>query len=442
MERHNFNTTEDTIYITNGLTSNERAALYNTCSPYKYINPIVFAHPEKVKKIYSKDTLILMETRNNVPFMVVPGEHLIVAINGQNQTYLRDINDSIRSNELMFFCELYNTIPLLPIPSKKIDSKESFQHVSDYYFDRYKKSVIFLNEYSKTHLIGDYFVKFAKRYLYYNYLSFLLNPLLYENVASLASEINRYKKDFPGQYLFFADSYKRAAYNYSLLLQKLSPTNSLFETVKTNFSGPTRKYVLYRVLTNEIEGELQNEAFRKQFKSFLTTYPNDTLSKILKDNYDYSLNAVKSLEKQHFYDEELLSSEGQMVSWKEILEINKGKLIYVDFWASWCLPCVREIPFSFSLAKHLNSKNIVFVYISQDEGKKNWENSVSQLNFPKLTNNYLLISPRLSKVLKYYSINAIPKYLLFDKQGNLISKDAPRPSDGNTESLLLDLINE
>ncbi len=122
----------------------------------------------------------------------------------------------------------------------------------------------------------------------------------------------------------------------------------------------------------------------------------------------------------------------------------KGKVIYVDFWASWCGPCRQQFPFSKKIHEELTEKEkkkIVFLYISIDDEQDSWKKAIEQL---KLDNGEHGFSPGgwNSEVVQKFQINGIPRYMIIDKKGEVINPDAPRPSDPTILDLLRKLISE
>ena len=114
----------------------------------------------------------------------------------------------------------------------------------------------------------------------------------------------------------------------------------------------------------------------------------------------------------------------------------KGNLVYVDVWATWCGPCKKEIPSLKLLEEKYHGKPVVFLSISVDKEKdrQKWTDFVKEEN---LKGVQLMVKKDFkSKAAQAYKINSIPRFMLFDKEGNIVSADAPRPSDKEIEKLL------
>lgn len=117
---------------------------------------------------------------------------------------------------------------------------------------------------------------------------------------------------------------------------------------------------------------------------------------------------------------DLKDMKGNTVS----LESLKGKVLYVDFWASWCLPCIRENKAVKELKPFFRNKNVVFVYITRDNNKAAWKEAVARQGIEGLH-----LFGGGTAVFEQYQVNGVPQYVLIDKDGNIVSADAPRPSD-------------
>lgn len=116
----------------------------------------------------------------------------------------------------------------------------------------------------------------------------------------------------------------------------------------------------------------------------------------------------------------------------------KGKIVLVDTWATWCMPCRVEIPHLKKLEEELKDKAIAFVSLSLDVAKDEdkWRTFVEK----EALGGIQLYGKGFSEFAQYYKINSIPRFLIFDKEGKIVTIDSPRPSDPALKELLLKLL--
>lgn len=111
----------------------------------------------------------------------------------------------------------------------------------------------------------------------------------------------------------------------------------------------------------------------------------------------------------------------------------KGKVVYIDLWASWCAPCRAETPvFKELYNKYKNDNRIVFLSIAVDDGFNDWKKAIEE-DKPE----WLQLIDKDRIVSKSYITNTIPKFILINKEGNIVNFDAPRPSSGDELQKLL-----
>ena len=114
----------------------------------------------------------------------------------------------------------------------------------------------------------------------------------------------------------------------------------------------------------------------------------------------------------------------------------KGKYVYIDLWATWCGPCRAEIPFLQKAEQKYHGKNIEFVSISIDKLKdhEKWKKFVADKNLGGV--QLFADKDWESEFVVKYGVTGIPRFILIDPNGNVVSADAPRPSSPELEAKL------
>lgn len=111
----------------------------------------------------------------------------------------------------------------------------------------------------------------------------------------------------------------------------------------------------------------------------------------------------------------------------ELMKPYKGKVVYIDFWAPWCGPCMSEMPNSKVLQQELAGKDVVFLYIGLSCAKKSWENTIKDKG---MEGEHYFANDNEGKLLsEKFHISGIPHYVLVDKTGKVADDKAMRPSD-------------
>ena len=112
----------------------------------------------------------------------------------------------------------------------------------------------------------------------------------------------------------------------------------------------------------------------------------------------------------------------------------KGKMLFIDIWATYCPDCRKELPFLETLQQTYKGKPITFVSISVDRDKEAWKTMVKE---KKLGGIHLYASPETKELYKeLYDLRSIPRYMLIDEKGNIINANLPMPSDKNLKELI------
>ena len=284
--------------------------------------------------------------------------------------------------------------------------------------------------------------------------------------------ISAEEKDFYGESLYIAElaSYKLDLENYKTnLMQKLDRfENSYFKKSeeksinasierylkrKESFSERTKEELLYLWETSKLSKEYN-------FYTLLSTLNRVEFDENLIE-YEKRMNiALEPLKKLNDYEKERGKITKIVASWRErkddydnmpndgdmsidfsypnissemiSLSSFRGRLVYVDVWATWCGPCIAEIPSLERLQKDYENMDIVFLSVSVDTDKEAWEKMLIEDQLGGVQ----LWADGWSQIAKSYAIFGIPRFMLVDKSGELIAVDAPRPSSNEIRTMI------
>lgn len=110
----------------------------------------------------------------------------------------------------------------------------------------------------------------------------------------------------------------------------------------------------------------------------------------------------------------------------KILEENREKVLFLDFWATWCGPCRTDFKLMKDVKEKFIGKDIAFVYLCSQSTEKNWQHNIKKYDIKG--DHYLLSTKQYYDLQEKFQVNAFPTYLLIDKKGNVV-RDIPRASD-------------
>ncbi|WP_189628637.1 TlpA family protein disulfide reductase [Roseivirga thermotolerans] len=280
-----------------------------------------------------------------------------------------------------------------------------------------------------------------------------------EAIQSLKYEINRHEAQLRLRYLasqfnrpeiydkmFDSNLYQTGLFKESPFARDyLSFLINQFVLKGEQLRSGNKSYVNYKkaydLMPNYLEGELLKYA-REICLEQMVSYEEGNLnvrgylSKFLKEHKDSAF--VESFESRFLlaYDKQmnatvdlvLMSNAGTTFSLSDLIqEARDSTLFYLDFWASWCAPCRKAMPYSEEKRALFEDKGVQFIYLSMDRDQQKWRTASLSHGLETYKHSYLLINPEEQQLIKDLGIDFIPRYIILDSQGKVIEPNAPGP---------------
>lgn len=209
------------------------------------------------------------------------------------------------------------------------------------------------------------------------------------------------------------------AYNYFLCKDSLGMGNDfdvLYRQATTSFSGRSRDYLQMKLLITYMKSG--TSGLEKTSSAFVMNCSDP-------EYHAYYTGFLKELTPSFDEMEALITLDGNSIGWKQILSQTGSKIIYIDFWASWCGPCLQEMSFTKKLQEYYKGKDVSFVFISVDDQETKWKSAVLKLPIEFLPKNHFLTNDK-SPLAKAFHVPPIPRYVIVKSNGEVIASDAAK----------------
>ena len=419
-----------------------------------FINTVPLLQNEVTTAFISRPTFFIKDDR----FLVFPQEHIYISkYDTVFNYYSFEIkNNLIRNNELKFFQKLNSITPYPVIKHNEnislnniLKQREVFQKEAFIYAAYYKKNFDSLvnayhisnkfKEIAQTQILHTelkvmfgFYRQYADTLTKYN----LLNKFYLERIDELNSINNIYELE---AIIIESNEVLSAVFPLSIIKLKTEENfNKCYELIKINFKNLCKDYFLSRLLYYANK----NRIFISEEKldSYYSECHNEEFKDLVKKLYSSKENQISN--SNTINTNLVLTLDGKKtVDITNVINKHKGKIIVLDFWASWCVPCIEEIPYIKKLLTEYDKHDVTFIQIAFDKEIQPWQKAVYSQKFTEIE-NYKIINSISPEIINKYNINSIPRYLIIDKDGKIIDADAPRPSDPKLKMLLDKLLAE
>ena len=204
--------------------------------------------------------------------------------------------------------------------------------------------------------------------------------------------------------------------------------NFQLSTIKKDIKSPVIASILaYKAVNDQVtyEGTNDKDLYWANFIKLCNNeaFLNDITNKLEKWKHLEKGKPIKEIK--------MTDINGKPVHFADF----KGKWIYIDIWATWCSPCLAEVPVLKELEEQFRGQNVVFMSISVDRKPESWKAMVAD----KELKGVQVWAGQNDVITNHYKVSGIPRFMIFDPQGNVYTANAKRPSTG-IEAVITDLL--
>ncbi len=189
-------------------------------------------------------------------------------------------------------------------------------------------------------------------------------------------------------------------------------------------NGDFKDKILYSKLMSSLENANTKDE-RDELATYFSEIQTTRFQTYLNNLYQNQLKLSRTNPAAEIFASNL---QNQQVKLSDL----KGKWVMIDFWATWCGPCLFESPYFEKMAIKYKNENVVFVALSLDQRKDKWETDAKSKS--KIVKQWH--ANDLQKTNADYSIQGIPRFVMIDPKGNFYQAKMARPSDAAFEMIL------
>lgn len=368
---------------------------------------------------YEVKEIKINENNETIRYLFFEGDSVEIRYLGRNK-YQLVTDDPVRQQELDFQYAEFSYINA----GNAFNREDTYQKNFAYLTKELKKSQNILEDAHNEKKVSSRFYDYMNAFLLSAHIVAVVYPInVPDGIGKITDVDTSYIRSvvpLDDKYLSMF-TYRNAVWQYLRILtvstyQELTE-NTLFEVCVKEFDGKIRDFLLARIVNESITHNRAQDYNKKRFLHFI----QDSIY------HDYVLSNIhtKKVEEDVIYT---LDHHNDFLNLAEIITEAKDSLIYVDFWASWCVPCKMEMKYYPDLLEKYKSKKVKFLFLSVDTDVNAWRNSVKEFDFMGINSSFLLARNFDSRIAKDINLRPIPRYILIAK-GEVIAQHALRPSD-------------
>lgn len=389
-------------------------------------------------------------TADGLYYLLKPGDSLVITLQQNNKPALRHVSNPVRTKELSFIQKhmtfvgktLPYTVVFTPNALNKKLSDPNLKNRNRLLDSLYRPYINTAESFCKSNGINP---EIGRLYKQFYWGSMICDKLFVDRQID-----ETVKKSIPK---FYQDSlvawskqgdcedcnniptYKNAIREiYKLRFGHLDELTYL-DAVAVQSKGSMREFVLARFMIDRMELTPDAKTLLDRYNKHAN---NNLYSTVVNEAYTFHAQQSKITPDELAT---LIRADKSEIGLTKLLNELNGHVIYIDFWASWCGPCVAEFPASHQLKEKIKDHKIVMLYLSVDTDFNSWLKARERHKVNDQF-SFILSKPDNNPLIKKINLGPIPRYIIIDKQGDIVRFDATRPSDPETYNTLLEILKK
>lgn len=410
----------------------------------------------KMNRFMSMQKVFLRFNKNFYTYLfIAPGYHLIVNADLKDGRTFKQ-NKTISGigaigNKFSFQKDSIETSLNSDIYKK---SENEFLQTLQIYFEKLASNIIELDQLKKEDLALRYIMEINYLDLHFWKMQFVLDYINFNKDFSIAKRISFLKENtntaiysnlFDSNFVK-SDKYLEimgSGYYANYLLRSNSKVNLadldndelrllIIKQIKDSYKGKIAEIALNNYMSSSVN-RIESYEVLQNYKIVLEKfYVNElnrvTISSVIVKKEDELFLTRKGMPPNFFT---MVDKDNKIFN----LSHFNGKVIYIDLWASWCIPCREENPNIRALKEYYNNKkDFIIISLAVLDKEQDWRRALKQ---DQPTWNQFFDNRNEAKEV-FFSNNSysIPRFILIDKIGKIVDFNAPRPSDPKLKILI------
>lgn len=367
-----------------------------------------------------------------------PGDSLYIRTDALNFQRVFEFSDKSGANN-RYLVDYYKRNPIESNPFKLVQYKQGIHwfdispemdsKMRNFKTEEYLDFLTARKDDALKHLIE--YQQLNANVLSSSFISFIETEIVFDWAYHVLAHGHIYRKikDIQANYFDFLNGFNISSdqignYSYRRFLMALTdrlyldtdqkgidPYSGQFDLAESRFHGLAKDFVQSEMISTGFAKKYIEETI-PHYNQFIESSQSEFQEKVVSAFEKSMQNAVGS-QASNF---KITNKEQESISLNSL----QGKTVYLNFWASWCQPCVKKMVQLQKIEKELDESNIKFVHISFDRSPSIWETTIKQYDFKGI--HALAIEGVNSDLAKAYGVRSIPQYFLIGKDGKFANK--------------------